>query len=32
VQTCDEFFAPMASMLNLETAVFLPGKYDDNGE
>lgn len=28
----DEFFAPLARMLNPEPAVFVPGKYDDNGK
>ncbi len=28
----DDFFAPMARMLNPEPAVFIPGKYDDNGK
>jgi allantoicase len=32
VQTSDDFFAPMARMLNPEPAVFVPGKYDDNGK
>lgn len=32
VQTSDDFFAPMARMLNPEPAVFIPGKYDDNGK
>jgi len=28
----DDFFAPMARMLNPEPAVFIPGKYDDHGK
>ena len=32
VLTSDDFFAPMARMLNPEPAVFIPGKYDDNGK
>lgn len=28
----DDFFAPMERMLNPEPAVFIPGKYDDNGK
>jgi len=28
----DDFFAPMARMLNPEPASFIPGKYDDNGK
>ncbi len=28
----DDFFAPMARMLNPEPACFIPGKYDDNGK
>lgn len=28
----DDFFAPMARMLNPEPAVFIPGKYDENGK
>lgn len=28
----DEFFAPLERMLNPEPAVFIPGKYDDNGK
>ena len=32
-QACsDDFFAPMARMLNPEPACFVPGKYDDNGK
>ena len=32
-QACsDDFFAPMARMLNPEPACFIPGKYDDNGK
>jgi allantoicase len=32
VQTSDDFFAPMARMLDPEPAVFVPGKYDSNGK
>jgi len=32
VLTSDDFFAPMARMLNPEPAVFIPGKYDLNGK
>jgi allantoicase len=32
VLTSDDFFAPMARMLAPEPAVFVPGKYDDNGK
>ncbi|MDY0870622.1 allantoicase [Dongia rigui] len=28
----DEFFAPKERMLNPDVAVFIPGKYDDNGK
>jgi len=28
----DDFFAPMARMLNPEPAVFIPGKYDEHGK
>ena len=28
----DDFFAPMARMLQPQAAVFIPGKYDDNGK
>lgn len=28
----DEFFAPLARMLNPEPALFIPGKYDDHGK
>jgi allantoicase len=28
----DDFFAPKQRMLNPEPAVFIPGKYDDNGK
>jgi len=28
----DDFFAPCERMLNPEPAVFIPGKYDDNGK
>jgi len=28
----DDFFAPLARMLDPEPAVFVPGKYDDNGK
>jgi allantoicase len=32
-QSCsDDFFAPMARMLQPTPAVFVPGKYDDNGK
>jgi allantoicase len=31
-ETSDDFFAPMARMLNPEPAVFIPGKYDDHGK
>jgi allantoicase len=30
--TSDDFFAPMARMLNPEPAVFIVGKYDDHGK
>jgi allantoicase len=30
--TSDDFFAPMARMLNPEPAVFIAGKYDDHGK
>ena len=32
VYATDEFFAPLERMLNPEPAVFIPGKYDDNGK
>jgi allantoicase len=32
VFTSDDFFAPMTRMLDPEPAVFVPGKYDDNGK
>ncbi|HEV7835341.1 MAG TPA: allantoicase [Caballeronia sp.] len=32
VFTSDDFFAPMTRMLDPEPAVFIPGKYDDNGK
>jgi allantoicase len=32
VLSSDDFFAPMARMLAPEPAVFIPGKYDDNGK
>ncbi|WP_454828947.1 allantoicase [Paraburkholderia xenovorans] len=32
VLASDDFFAPMDRMLNPEPAVFIPGKYDDNGK
>src|SRR5215467_6539605 len=32
VEATDEFFAPKERMLNPEAAVFVPGKYDDNGK
>ncbi len=32
LQATDEFFAPKERMLNPEPAVFIPGKYDDNGK
>jgi allantoicase len=32
IATSDDFFAPMARMLNPEPAVFIPGKYDDHGK
>jgi allantoicase len=32
IQASDEFFAPKERMLNPEPAVFIPGKYDDNGK
>ncbi|CDY78894.1 Allantoicase [Caballeronia glathei] len=32
VLTSDDFFAPMARILDPEPAVFIPGKYDDNGK
>jgi allantoicase len=28
----DDFFAPMARMLQAQPATFIPGKYDDNGK
>jgi allantoicase len=32
LESSDDFFAPMARMLNPEPAVFIPGKYDDHGK
>ena len=32
VHCTDDFFAPMARMLNPEPAVFIPGKYDEHGK
>ena len=32
LETSDDFFAACARMLNPEPAVFIPGKYDDNGK
>jgi allantoicase len=32
IQASDEFFAPKERMLSPEPAVFIPGKYDDNGK
>lgn len=32
VHATDQFFAPAERMLNPEPAVFIPGKYDDNGK
>jgi allantoicase len=32
LQATDEFFAPKERMLNPDPAVFIPGKYDDNGK
>lgn len=32
IAATDEFFAPLERMLNPEPAVFIPGKYDDNGK
>lgn len=32
ISATDEFFAPLARMLNPEPAVFIPGKYDENGK
>ncbi|WP_283150797.1 allantoicase [Silvimonas soli] len=32
IAASDEFFAPLSRMLNPEPAVFIPGKYDDNGK
>lgn len=32
IAATDEFFAPLERMLNSEPAVFIPGKYDDNGK
>jgi allantoicase len=32
IRTSDEFFAPKERMLNPDPAVFIPGKYDDNGK
>lgn len=32
LETSDDFFAPMDRMLNPAAAVFIPGKYDNNGK
>jgi allantoicase len=32
IEASDEFFAPKERILNPEPAVFIPGKYDDNGK
>lgn len=32
IEASDEFFAPKERMLNPESAVFIPGKYDDHGK
>ena len=32
VLASDDFFAPMTRMLDPQPAVFIPGKYDDNGK
>lgn len=32
VACSDDFFAPMARMLQAGPAIFIPGKYDDNGK
>ncbi|MFZ1386294.1 MAG: allantoicase [Thiolinea sp.] len=32
ISATDEFFAPLYRMLNPEPALFIPGKYDDNGK
>ena len=32
IYATDEFFAPLERMLNPEPAVFIPGKYDENGK
>ena len=32
VHASDEFFAPLARMLDPAPAVFVPGKYDANGK
>src|ERR1044072_5369376 len=32
IEPSDEFFAPKERILNPEPAVFIPGKYDDNGK
>ena len=32
IRASDEFFAPKERLLNPEPAVFIPGKYDDNGK
>jgi allantoicase len=32
LEASDDFFAPRQRMLNPEPAVFIPGKYDDNGK
>lgn len=32
IAATDEFFAPLYRLLNPEPAIFIPGKYDDNGK
>lgn len=32
ISATDEFFAPLYRLLNPEPAVFIPGKYDENGK
>src|SRR5947208_14494308 len=32
IEASDEFFAPKERLLNPEPAVFIPGKYDENGK
>jgi allantoicase len=32
IDATDEFFAPKERLINPEPAVFIPGKYDDNGK